>query len=573
MVLMFTKSRIALSMGGICCLALLAALLPGPALANPDSPLAKLLPPASELKGWRQTAIFTENSSIVLKKTSDAWHYSHYLKPLRGLTANYLPQKPQPGGAYELAFAFSEYSDSLILRNFIYSADTSFKYQGSKRKLKIRRSRVQVLNLAGLICTYKHHKHGHVAIILLLRRTRVACLGLFSKEPPPKPYVEQLSRVLAQSLYRTPIAVDEPFLRLLHDNPQTSWHRGIPKPGVRPKFGGIQPSKGAKAQYNWKDPGGRKALLENLSIAVYRLKNAKQSLAYLRAASKQPGYSRVERMTPPTVLKPGFRLIKPRAWTYLVQSGRYVVEVKAAFDKDRPSRKQRYEVGGSAVRMKEWVGQKAQETEAAGVQLAKLPPEKLPALPKIQPEASQQPEAEKKQPKPKLALEPLLPGNRELTGWQKVKMVRGPLPMQFGGKRPAQRIQGIYQSGGNKQTISILQFASPLEAAVFTMVGYSWWEREFKKQGYTTRKDRFKAQPAIFSTNNQGQTIRIVRYGRYVAMIGFKPSSGGKNAQAEKAASLVLHKLKTHAPKELTAEVGRFKDDILGWDMQDVWVH
>jgi hypothetical protein len=35
----------------------------------------------------------------------------------------------------------------------------------------------------------------------------------------------------------------------------------------------------------------------------------------------------------------------------------------------------------------------------------------------------------------------------------------------------------------------------------------------------------------------------------------------------------VLHKLKTHAPKELTAEVGRFKDDILGWDMQDVWVH
>jgi hypothetical protein len=34
MVLMFTKSRIALSMGGICCLALLAALLPAPALAE-----------------------------------------------------------------------------------------------------------------------------------------------------------------------------------------------------------------------------------------------------------------------------------------------------------------------------------------------------------------------------------------------------------------------------------------------------------------------------------------------------------------------------------------------------------
>jgi hypothetical protein len=85
-----------------------------------------------------------------------------------------------------------------------------------------------------------------------------------------------------------------------------------------------------------------------LSIGVYRLNDAKESLAYLRAASKQPGYSKVERMTPPTVLKPGFRLIKPRAWTYLVQSGRYVVEVKAAFDKERPSRKQRYEVGRSA---------------------------------------------------------------------------------------------------------------------------------------------------------------------------------------------------------------------------------
>jgi hypothetical protein len=53
-----------------------------------------------------------------------------------------------------------------------------------------------------------------------------------------------------------------------------------------------------------------------------------------------------------------------------VQSGRYVVEVKAAFDKERPSRKQRYEVGRSAARMKEWVGQRAREVETAEVQLA-----------------------------------------------------------------------------------------------------------------------------------------------------------------------------------------------------------
>jgi hypothetical protein len=573
MPLMLAKGRVALSMWGICCLILLAGLPPAPALAETDSPLIKLLPPAGELKGWRQNRVYTKKSGIVLKKTSDAWTYSHYLKPLRRLTADYLPQKPQPGGAYELTIGLSEYSDSLILRNFIYSADTSFKYLGRKRKLKIRRSRVKVLNLPGLICSYKHPKHGHVSVILLLRRTRVACLGLFSKDQPPKHYVERLGRVLAQSLYRTPITVDDPFLRLLHDNPQTSWRRGSLKLDQRPGFGGIQPLKGAAAQYLWKDPRNRKPLLNSLSIGVYRLNDAKESLAYLRAASKQPGYSKVERMTPPTVLKPGFRLIKPRAWTYLVQSGRYVVEVKAAFDKERPSRKQRYEVGRSAARMKEWVGQRAREVETAAVQLAKLPPEKPPTLPQPTPEAGQPPETAKDKPKSKLALEYLLPGKGELKGWQRMKTAKGPVPMQFGGKRPVQRIQGIYQAGGGESAISIMRFASSLEAAVFTMVGYSWWEKEFEKQGFTIRKERFKAQPAISCNGGRNRAKLIISYGSYVAMIESQPPGGAKKARAEKAASLVLHKLKTHAPKELTAEIGRFKDDILGWDMCDVWVY
>jgi hypothetical protein len=110
-----------------------------------------------------------------------------------------------------------------------------------------------------------------------------------------------------------------------------------------------------------------------------------------------------------------------------------------------------------------------------------------------------------------------------------MKTVKGPVADAVRGQAACTKNSGdLPEPGAASQAISIMRFASPLEAAVFTMVGYSWWEREFKKQGYTTRKDRFKAQPAIFSTNNQGQTIRIVRYGRYVAMIGFKPSRGAK---------------------------------------------
>jgi hypothetical protein len=80
--------------------------------------------------------------------------------------------------------------------------------------------------------------------------------------------------------------------------------------------------------------------------------------------------------------------------------------------------------------------------------------------------------------------------------------------MQFGGKRPAQRIQGIYQSRGRRVRPSASCGSPlPLEAAVFTMVGYSWWEKEFKKQGYhhTQGPVQGPARHILQAANNQGR--------------------------------------------------------------------